>query len=360
MKVVLVVFLFLAALTLQALSYAQWYTNMGDFRCELPDELVPITAGNFIDLARANFYDGLIFHRVVAGFVIQDGDPLGNGYGGPGYTIPDEFVPELRHDSAGVLAMANAGPNTGGSQYYITLEATPWLDDSYSIFGHVVQGMDVVYAIGAVDVDANDCPLTPVQIDSIRVYGFQVSGIYPDQDSLSVAGGTVLSFYVLAAPFEDDPNPSFTWYRNGVDLGITDFMTDLSFNTAGVDSIRCRVSDGTYEMSYCWTIAITSTGVGNHTSEAVATRMLGCSPNPFNPSTTVTYSLANSGAATIEAFNLRGQVVRSWSFPSALAGTHSLRWDGTDDHGAPCASGVYFFRLKSGADTGITRGLLLK
>ena len=162
-------------------SIAQWNTNMGTFRAELREDIVPITANNFIDLTNAEFYDGCIFHRVINNFVIQDGDPTGTGSGGPGYTIPDEFHPDLRHDDAGVLSMANAGPNTGGSQYFITLSPQPHLDDVHSIFGNVVYGMDVVFAIGAVDTDANDRPLEDVVIDSLRILG----AVYPHMDLVS-------------------------------------------------------------------------------------------------------------------------------------------------------------------------------
>lgn len=103
-------------------SVVQWYTSKGNFKAQIREDLVPITGGNFIDLTNAEFYDDLIFHRVIQGFVLQDGDPNGDGTGGPGYTIPDEFHPDLLHDGPGVLSMANAGPDTGGSQYFITLD----------------------------------------------------------------------------------------------------------------------------------------------------------------------------------------------------------------------------------------------
>lgn len=150
-------------------TVVQWYTSMGDFRAQLREDLVPITAQNFIDLTNANFYDDLIFHRVIEGFMIQDGCPYGTGTGGPGYTFDDEFHPDLRHDEAGILSMANSGPNTNGSQYFITVEPTAWLDDVHSIFGKVIDGLDVVYAISEVETDAGDKPLIDVVIDSIRV-----------------------------------------------------------------------------------------------------------------------------------------------------------------------------------------------
>ena len=150
-------------------TVVQWYTSMGDFRVQLREDLVPMTAQNFIDLSNAEFYDDLIFHRVISGFMIQDGCPNGNGYGGPGYTFDDEFHPDLRHDEPGILSMANSGPNTNGSQYFITVAATPWLDDVHAVFGKVMDGMEVVYEISEVETYSNDKPIIDVVIDSIRV-----------------------------------------------------------------------------------------------------------------------------------------------------------------------------------------------
>lgn len=137
--------------------YAQMDTTKGIIVLKLFYKKVPMTVINFTGLADGKFkttrgegvkyYDGLTFHRVIKGFMIQGGDPKGNGSGGPGYNFPDEFVPELRHDSAGILSMANAGPGTNGSQFFITHAPTPWLDDKHTVFGKVVSGMNVVNAI---------------------------------------------------------------------------------------------------------------------------------------------------------------------------------------------------------------------
>ena len=148
---------------------AVFETNHGTFEIELFEDKAPITVKNFIDLAEKGFYDGLIFHRVIDGFMIQGGDPNGMGTGGPGYTIPDEFHKDLKHDSEGVLSMANAGPNTGGSQFFITLAATPWLDGHHSVFGKVVKGMDVVREIGKVDTDFQDRPLSKVVMEKVTI-----------------------------------------------------------------------------------------------------------------------------------------------------------------------------------------------
>ncbi|MBN1969822.1 MAG: peptidylprolyl isomerase [Candidatus Delongbacteria bacterium] len=167
---VLVVFCF----CLNAQNLATWHTSMGDFTAELREDLVPITANNFADLALSNFYNNLIFHRVIDDFMIQDGCPNGNGTGGPGYTIPDEFHPDLLHDSEGVLSMANAGPNTGGSQYFITLVPTTWLDYHHAVFGRIIDGIENVQAIGDVETDANDKPIVDVNIFSITMSGIRI------------------------------------------------------------------------------------------------------------------------------------------------------------------------------------------
>jgi len=144
-------------------------TNHGTIIAELFEERAPETTKNFIDLAEDGFYDGVIFHRVIEDFMIQGGDPTGTGRGGPGYSIDDEFHPELRHDSEGVLSMANSGPDTGGSQFFITLAATPWLDDRHAVFGRVVEGMDVVQEIGSTATDARDRPQEDVVMEEVKI-----------------------------------------------------------------------------------------------------------------------------------------------------------------------------------------------
>jgi len=146
-------------------------TSHGTIRIELFEERAPETTKNFVDLAEDGFYDGVAFHRVIEDFMIQGGDPEGTGRGGPGYTIDDEFHPELRHDAEGILSMANAGPNTGGSQFFITLKATPWLDDKHAVFGRVVEGMDVVREIGSVETDGRDRPVSDVVMETVRIEG---------------------------------------------------------------------------------------------------------------------------------------------------------------------------------------------
>ena len=148
---------------------AVFETSAGTFKIELYNDLAPDTVKNFTDLIEKKYYDGIIFHRVIDNFMIQGGCPQGTGMGGPGYTIPDEFGKGLKHDRPGILSMANAGPNTGGSQFFITLVPCPWLDGKHAIFGHVTEGMDVVEAIGKVPTDSRDRPLKKVVIEKLTV-----------------------------------------------------------------------------------------------------------------------------------------------------------------------------------------------
>ena len=163
---------------------AHFTTSEGNFTIRLFDQEVPNTVANFVGLAEGTkewtdpktgqkvkrpFYDGLIFHRVIKDFMIQGGDPLGSGMGGPGYKFADEFNPKLKHSKPGILSMANAGPNTNGSQFFITLVPTTWLDNKHSVFGEVVSGLDVVEKIGKTATGANDRPVKPITVQSVKI-----------------------------------------------------------------------------------------------------------------------------------------------------------------------------------------------
>lgn len=143
-------------------------TTKGDIKIELFNETMPITANNFLRLAKEDFYDGVIFHRVIDGFMIQGGDPEGTGMGGPGYTIPDEFGKD-NQNNRGTIAMANSGPNTGGSQFFINQVDNNYLDAKHPVFGKVVEGMDIVDAIAKAEKGQDDKPLESVVIEDIEV-----------------------------------------------------------------------------------------------------------------------------------------------------------------------------------------------
>jgi peptidyl-prolyl cis-trans isomerase A (cyclophilin A) len=165
--------------------YAHFTTSDGNFTARLFDAEAPATVANFAGLAEGSkewtdprsgrkvtqpYFNGTIFHRVIEGFMIQGGDPLGQGTGGPGYTFADEFHPKLRHSKAGILSMANRGPNTNGGQFFITLAATPWLDDKHTVFGEVVEGMEVVKKIGSTPTSKpGDRPVKPITIESVTI-----------------------------------------------------------------------------------------------------------------------------------------------------------------------------------------------
>ena len=149
--------------------HVQFETTSGNFLVELFEEQAPQTTSNFISLVEKGFYDGIVFHRVIADFMIQGGCPEGTGRGGPGYVIKDEFDPELVHGSEGVLSMANAGPNTGGSQFFITLAATPWLDGKHAVFGKVVEGIDIVRQIGTAPTGRGDRPVEEVKMERLSI-----------------------------------------------------------------------------------------------------------------------------------------------------------------------------------------------
>ncbi len=144
-------------------------TSVGTMKLELFEDVAPITAGNFIRLAEEGFYNGIVFHRVIKDFMIQGGCPEGHGIGGPGYTIEDEFGEGLHHDRKGILSMANAGPNTGGSQFFITLVPTPWLDGKHAIFGELIEGEAVLTSIGNTETGFQDRLIENIEMLSVTI-----------------------------------------------------------------------------------------------------------------------------------------------------------------------------------------------
>jgi peptidyl-prolyl cis-trans isomerase A (cyclophilin A) len=165
-------------------TFAKFSTTEGDFKVRLYDDKAPKTVANFVGLVEGTqewtdpktrekvtrpFYNGLIFHRVIDGFMLQGGCPMGSGIGGPGYQFADEFGPGLKHDRPGMLSMANAGPNTNGSQFFVTLVPTPWLDNKHAIFGEVVEGLDIVQKIGKAQTGRNDRPTKDIVMNSVTI-----------------------------------------------------------------------------------------------------------------------------------------------------------------------------------------------
>ncbi|MCB9235970.1 MAG: peptidylprolyl isomerase [Bacteroidia bacterium] len=177
-----------AGLQAQTLTVARFYTNFGPFDVQLEDVRAPITTQNFISLVDTQFYDNTIWHRIIKHFVIQGGDPTGTGNGGPGYTIPDEFHPQLRHYKRGIISMANSGPNTGGSQFFICMKPLLYLDSLHSVFGQVINGMNILDSLENVPTNANDYPLTTARNDSIRI--LTPVGVDPDlRTAKAILGG---------------------------------------------------------------------------------------------------------------------------------------------------------------------------
>lgn len=162
--------------------YALIKTDRGDIKLELFADQVPLTVANFVNLAQRGYYDGVTYHRVIPNFMIQSGDPSGTGRGGPGYRFEDEFVPALRHSGPGILSMANAGPGTNGSQFFITHVATPHLDDRHTVFGQVVTGQDVVDSIQrgdkmiSVTIEGDTSALTEQMADRIAEWNKTLDG----------------------------------------------------------------------------------------------------------------------------------------------------------------------------------------
>lgn len=239
--------------------YARFDTSLGTFWCKLEYTLAPRTVANFVGLAEGSkswldfnratvsnrrFYDGLTFHRVVQGFVIQGGSPNGLGNDNPGYTFKDEFNPQLRHGAAGILSMANSGANSNGSQFFVTLTNTPSLDDKHSVFGSVVEGLDVVFAIGAVAV-TNERPVTPVLMNSVTIerrgaaaqafdpaavtpplpvveWAPQTIGTAPNVTTSLVIAFPVLSQYTFYSAFGTNLSNRDTWFVSFLGVGTTD------------------------------------------------------------------------------------------------------------------------------------------
>jgi peptidyl-prolyl cis-trans isomerase A (cyclophilin A) len=345
-----------------AQSIAEWHTSMGSFQVMLREDLVPITAGNFIDLTNSNFYDGLIFHRVIAEFMIQDGCPDGTGYGGPGYTIPDEFHPDLLYNEAGVIGMANTGqPNSAGSQYFITVVPYPSLNWNYAAFGNVIQGMDVVDDISEVPTtgpngNPPNKPLVDVDIDSIRIVTPQLYAIYPEDDSLFVEEGEPLVFAV----FSNDENLEYFWYIDEVLQDDYDFMFNVTFENSGEYIVKSTVSNGNYEYPTLWYVFVNTTNIEEQICSN-STYLYQNTPNPFNPETTISFSVTQTSSfVTLDIYNIKGQKVKQIVNEVLPAGEHSINWNGRDSNGKRVGSGIYFYKLVAGDYQRVKKMILMK
>jgi cyclophilin family peptidyl-prolyl cis-trans isomerase len=339
---------------LNALHFARWSTSMGSFTAELYDEQTPITSTNFISLANSGFYNDLIFHRVIEGFVIQDGCPYGTGYGGPGYTIPDEFYPGFHHDQAGILAMAHsAAPNSAGSQYYITLAPQSHLDGLYAIFGKVVQGLDVVLAIGSVPTDANDHPVTPVEIDTLRILDLEIGSLTPPNSTAFVCPVNEAQMFVVEA-YSDDYAISYEWYVDDVlqqDAG--DFLFEYAFQTAGTHSVKCRVSNEDWSHEIVWDVQSEGSASGD---EIQPVQQVSVYPNPFTGTTSIRAQSGFTGKLSASIYDLRGRLLVS--APDGLNPGGEWLWDGCNAQGDKLPAGMYI--LKTGQNGRFSYSRLVK
>ncbi|MCF7913164.1 MAG: peptidylprolyl isomerase [Candidatus Cloacimonetes bacterium] len=349
MRKLIFLLILVAVICLNGQTVVEWKTNMGDFKAELREDLVPITAYNFRDLVNDEFYDGIIFHRVIADFMIQDGDPTGTGMGGPGYSIPDEFHPELTH-VRGVVSMANAGPNTGGSQYFITVVPTSWLNNVHAIFGHIIEGMDVVDAISEVPTNASNRPIDPVIIDSIRVLTPPVDAFIPTSTRNIVDMGYIEVFLMDS----DDLTLAYEWYVNDELQGETSSIFTNIFSEDGYFEVKC-IASGDYEYDYelVWQYdVINNDETGD---EIILVGQVRNYPNPFNPQTTIVYNVEQTGKTRLAVYNLKGQLVEELVSGVKEKGKYQIVWDASG-----MASGIYLLRYQNGSYRENQKILLMK
>jgi cyclophilin family peptidyl-prolyl cis-trans isomerase len=318
------------------LHFARWDTSMGSFTAEIYNGLMPITGGNFISLTNSGFYNGLIFHRVVRGFVIQDGCPNGTGTGGPGYTIQDEYHPSLLHDSAGMLAMAKtAQPNSAGSQYYITLAPQPGLDGRYSVFGKVVDGLNVVLEIGQVPVNANDRPLTPVTINELRMLDLMVDCVMPEIDEVVETSPSEEPLFAVLA-FSQNYPVTYTWKMD--DQIVLQGVDELTINhrfPSGNHSLSCTIENEEWSQTFTWQVQ--STGSDRDDNVLPAKQSISLNPNPFREGTAI--KLNSQQPQSLKVYDLKGRLIRDFGLVKG-----ELYWDGRDSQQRSCSAGTYLFK----------------
>ncbi len=345
---------------LQAWYFARWHTSMGDFTAILRDDLAPITVTNFINLTDRHFYDGLHFHRIIHNSIIQDGDPLGTGYGGPGYTIADEFNVGLHHDVPGMLAMANTGqPHSGGSQYYITLVPRLDLDGHLSIFGKVIQGMDVVQSIGAVPADSiTGHPDSPVFINTIEIMDLVINSVTPSDSMVVYDMQNSQPFIIEAFGFVN--SVTYQWLINGVAQADSDFMFTPSFPATGVYEVRCVVTNDDFSFPFTW--HVTAISVANN-DPVIPNHNLIISknfPNPFRDETSISYQFKTSEPLQINVYDIRGRLVYHDGNAVPLSGMNRWSWKAITSDGTDLTSGIYLFEFKTAGERRIVKGILIR
>lgn len=349
---ILVLALFSLA-SLGALHFARWETSMGNFVAEIYDQWVPITANNFISLTNSGFYNELIFHRVVSGFVIQDGCPQGTGYGGPGYTIPDEFHPNLFHDQAGILAMAStSAPNSAGSQYYITLAPAPSLNGNYAIFGKVIEGLDTVLAIGQVPVGANDRPLTPVNIHNLRMLDLAIYDVTPsDSSAVHVEANEDLMFVIeMGSSLLTD----FVWKVDGVEKPGMEFIFETSFSSPGAHTVSCLISNSDISHEIVWNVMVEGT---SNQDDVLPVSDLQIWPQPLRHGVKIALNSGEAHEYRLGVHDLKGRLL--FELPGGLKQGSQIFWDGCDLQGKRLPAGLYLIKAASGTKSYAKRCLIL-
>ncbi len=337
-KILLLTVIFVGAHLAQAQTQVKFYTTMGDFIVEMTEDLTPITSGNFIGLAWSEYYDGIIFHRVIDGFMIQGGDPLGNGTGGPGYSIPDEFDSTLSNLQS-TISMANSGPNTGGSQFFINLVDNTNLDfdkppftSKHAVFGEVISGFNVVQSIGSTPTDGNDKPITDVVMDSIRIISKPTCTFTLSIFETHATAGNCDGSVTVAS---SNPYPPFRIFWDS-DAGGS--ITTTADNLCpGTYEVMVMDSSGCHEVA---SVTIGLVGVEDH--EKIVNVMV--YPNPVTQASTIIADLRTSENAVLILYDMLGRVISERS-EQLLAGRNHVSVNSLSPAGL--APGIYYLHIKS-------------